>query len=300
MIDIQLKTKPLPLQKGDEISAIAVSSAIDSHEDLIAGIEVFESWGLICQNKNELPKRWGYLAGDDKIRYQKLHSEKDFPLIVFIKGGWGSARLLEKAQPWKKGWVLGYSDTTSILFSRLSAGFDGCIHGPMISSISKEPDWSKERLKNILFGGPIPDLNGEIWNKGKAKGPLVAGNLTVASNLIGTSHMPDLNGAILVLEDISEEPYKIDRMLTHWRLAGIFNNLAGLCFGKFINCSEQKDIPKNETFQLTEILKDRVKDLNIPIIANLPIGHCEGNASLPLGKEAFLDGDKGTLKIISY
>ena len=299
MIQIQARTKPSLLKKGDLINAIAVSSAIDNYEDFKAGIEVFESWGLICQDKNKIYSRWGYLAGSDQIRYQNLHSKKTFPLIVFIRGGWGSARLLERSQPWKKGWVLGYSDASSILLSRLSAGFDGCIHGPMISSISKEPDWSKERLKDILFGGPIPDLYGETWKEGKAKGPLVAANLTVASHLIGTSHMPDLNGAILVLEDISEEPYKIDRMLTHWKLAGILDNLSGLCFGRFINCEEQKDIPKTETFQLIDILKDRIKDLNIPIIADLPIGHCKGNASLPLGKQAMLDGKKGILRIIS-
>ena len=298
MMKLNKATKPSRLITGDVISSIAVSSAIDDYESIKEGINLFESWGLRFETNSQLSKRWGYFAGDDKARYKNLNCKKEFPLTVSIKGGWGSARLLELSPKWQKGWFLGYSDITSLLLSRLSAGFDGCIHGPMLNSISKEPEWSKERLKSILFGGHIPDLYGEVFNKGISKGPLVVANLTVASHLIGTSHMPDLNGAILVLEDINEAPYRIDRMLTQWRLAGILDKIAGLCFGTFIDCEDSNEIPKINTFQLQEILKDRVKDLNIPIISNLPVGHCKGNASLPLGREALINGNKGILKVI--
>tara|TARA_Y100001968_G_C19356656_1_gene717546 strand:- start:455 stop:1354 length:900 start_codon:yes stop_codon:yes gene_type:complete len=298
MLKINSDKKVPPLKEGDEIITIAVSSAIDE-DSLPAGLKIFKDWGLIPRKNKYLTQRWGYFAGSDEIRYKQLHSKRNPALTTFVRGGWGAARLLEKPQNWKPGWFLGYSDITSILFSRLSEGFDGCIHGPMINSIAQEPLWSRNRLKAILFGYDIPDLYGEPIKNGVAIGPLIAANLTVASHLIGTKHMPDLKGSILVLEDIAEEPYRIDRMLTQWRMTGLLDQLAGLCFGKFLDCQGPEGIPPNKTFSLNEVLKDRVKDLSIPVIQNLPIGHGKGNAALPLGKEALLDCNSGFLRVIS-
>ena len=106
--------------------------------------------------------------------------------------------------------------------------------------------------------------------------------------------MPNLNGAILVLEDIGEAPYRIDRMLTQWRLNGLLQNLAGIGLGNF---STPKEEINEQLFTIREILQDRCMDLNIPIVANLPVGHCCGNAALPLGWEATINGDKGILSI---
>ena len=298
MIKINHYTSIPPLKEGEIITPVEASSALKDQDKFIEGLEIFKSWGLNVSENFEFSKRWGYLAGSDNDRYKNLHQSSSSALLAFVRGGWGSARLLEQNQPWRKGWFLGFSDVTSLLFSRLSAGYDGCIHGPMITSLAEEPDWSKQRLQALLFGDSLPDIYGEPLNKGIAQGPLVAANLTVATHLIGTAHMPDLTNAILVLEDIGEEPYKIDRMLTHWRLAGILNNLAGLCFGDFINCESGNDVSKHETFMLDEILKDRIKGLDIPIITNLPVGHGKGNAALPLGKTALLNAEKGFLRII--
>ena len=298
MVKINNSKKVSPLKEGDLVSAISISSAIEYSEKLIQGLKIYEGWGLNCKEKSISEERWGYLAGSDKDRFEKLHSKNPAQLTTFIQGGWGSARILERPQPWRRGWVVGFSDITSILLSRLNEGFDGCVHGPMVSSIAEEPLWSQERLRRILFGESIPDIEGQSWHKGIAKGQLVAANLTVATHLIGTPHMPDLNGSILVLEDIGEEPYRIDRMLTHWRMAGILNRLSGLCFGNFLNCEAPKDIDKDKTFDLEYILRERIKDLDIPVIYNLPVGHCRGNAALPLGKEAIINGNKGILSFI--
>ncbi len=287
-----------PLQPGDEVITLAISSSLENEKQLLEGIQIFESWGLICRQQNITKHRWGYLAGDDNFRYQQLHPNNSAKLLAFAKGGWGAARLLERPQPWREGWLLGYSDITSVLLARLSAGFDGCVHGPLVTSLADEPLWSQERLKSLLFGQSIPAIQGEPWKGGVAQGSLVVANLTVGSHLIGCKHFPNLQDSILVLEDVGEAPYRIDRMLTQWRLAGLLQVVAGLGFGSFKNCEPQKDIEDSRTFQVEEILKERTKDLEIPIIANLPVGHIQGNAALPLGRQAILNGSKGELSLL--
>ncbi|ABX08387.1 S66 peptidase family protein [Prochlorococcus marinus] len=299
MLAIKSETIPKPLKSGDEVITIAASSAVKDQDSLIAGLKVFEGWGLHCREHSVVGRHWGYLAGSDKTRLNELHPKKSAALKAFARGGWGAARLLEHHQPWERGWLLGFSDVSSILLSRLSAGFSGGIHGPLITSLAYEPAWSKERLKSILFGELIPDLYGEPWIGGLAKGPLVACNLTVASHLLGSSHIPDLKGAILIIEDIGEEPYRVDRMLTQWRLAGLLQGLAGLGFGNFVNCVDPQSIEVGEGFRIDEVLKERSKGLNIPVVGNLPIGHLCGNAALPIGSQALLDGERGILRIVS-
>ena len=299
MIHILPNTYVKPLALGDKVFTAAISSYIDEKTFLMDGIKIFQDWGLDCKIPKTLKNQWGYLAGKDEDRYKELYPKQEQHLIAFVKGGWGAARLLEKEQLWTKGWVLGFSDLTSILLARLSAGFDGCIHGPLINTLSNEPSWSKERLRSILFGDPIPDIYGKKLKGGLANGPIVVANLTVASHLIGSSHFPSLKGAILILEDIGESPYRIDRMLTQWRLSGILKDLAGLGFGNFKDCEEPEERSPSKTFQLKEVLIERTKDLKIPIVTDLPIGHCIGNAALPLGKESILNGDNGCLSVIS-
>ncbi len=288
-----------PLKKGDLFHIVAASSPITNKEDLYSGIKVLQEWGLICEcNHIDLVGRsWGYLAGKDDIRFNELHPNNYYPLLAFARGGWGSARLLERKQPWKEGWMIGFSDLTSLLLARLASGFEGGVHGPLITTLGSEPDWSKERLKAILFGNFVPDIFGEPWGGGISKGHLIVGNLTVLTHLIGTKYLPNLKKSILIIEDVGEAPYRIDRMLTHLRLAGVLQQLSGLGFGSFAYCDIDEGVDKKMTFELLDIFKDRTKDLKIPIVSNLPIGHCSGNASLPLGRQAILNGDEGRLSL---
>ncbi len=294
MVFINSETIANPLKNNDQFDVVAVSSFIDQQEDLLNGLQVLTEWGLKCRSNDVLGKHWGYLADTDYKRHQNLHTSQEIPLKAFARGGWGAARVLEFDQPWKPGFLVGFSDVSAILLSRLAAGFDGGIHGPLITSLAKEPDWSKDRLRALLFGEPIPDLIGEGWFGGIAEGPLVICNLTVATHLLGSRHMPELKDAILVLEDIDEEPYRIDRMLTQWRLSGILQKLSGIAFGSFKGCETQEE-DSIKTFKLNEVLKDRTMDLNIPVLSNLPIGHITGNAALPLGKQARLNANDGSL-----
>ena len=108
--------------------------------------------------------------------------------------------------------------------------------------------------------------------------------------------MPNLNGAILVLEDVGEQPYRLDRMLTHWRLTGALHQLAGLGLGRFSGCDDDED---REGFSATEVLRERSCDLGIPVVAELPVGHGSGgNAALPIGRPARLDGQRGQLSLL--
>jgi muramoyltetrapeptide carboxypeptidase len=195
-------------------------------------------------------------------------------------------------------WLLGFSDVTSLLWAQVAQGHGGAIHGPLLTSLAAEPAWSQQRLRSLLFGEPLADLAGEGWSPGLAEGPLLVANLTVATHLLGTPHWPDLDGAILILEDVGEAPYRIERMLTHWRLGGALQRLAGIGLGSFSGCDDPTT-PDRPSFSLEEVLRERTADLGIPMVAGLPIGHGDCNAALPLGVRAQLDGTGGRLALLT-
>ena len=118
------------------------------------------------------------------------------------------------------------------------------------------------------------------------------------THLLGTPHLPPLKGAILVLEDVGEAPYRIERMLTHWRLSGVLQQLAGLGLGSFEGCDNPADSDR-PSFSLEQVLRERTADLGIPVVAGLPIGHGSCNAALPLGVGARLDGSSGRLSLLA-
>ena len=289
---------PRPLQLGDRVTIAAPSSAIWDETSLNAGITILESWGLSVNTPTCQARRWGYLAGQDSERFSDLSAEDGSALLACARGGWGSARLLERAVPWQENWFLGFSDVTALLCSRMACGFGGGIHGPLVTTLADEPAWSQQRLHDLLFGHPVASLQGTGWVGGTASGPLITVNLTVASHLLGSPHLPDLRGAILVIEDVGEAPYRLDRMLTHWRLVGALQGLAGLGFGRFCGCDDAEDSDPTHSFSLEQVLQERTQDLGYPVIANLPVGHGRGgNAALPMGVPAYLDGNSGTLAL---
>ncbi len=281
------------LNKGDQIEILAPGSFVDKEDDLINGIAILKKWGLQINQNNSLQRRFSYFSGDDLTRFEELQKAQKSKLIIFAKGGWGSARLLEKEPSWGNGLMLGFSDTCSLLISKYSQGYFGSIHGPMVTSLSKEPEWSLKRLRNLLFEGYVDDIKGIPLKEGTAKGEIIVSNLTIATFLIGTNHFPDLTGKIIIFEDINEDIYKIDRMLTYLRMTKILDGIAGIGFGSFSNdpCeSEWQEL-------LINLIMDRLKEFNFPILFDLPIGHNRGNACIPLGYEATLNGNNGFLSI---
>jgi len=295
---------PRPLRRGDRVRLVAASSALESGEALAAGLQLLRGWGLEIEADPQalLQRRWGYLAGRDGERLADLttaaDSQEPAALLACVRGGWGAARLLEHRPAAEADWLLGFSDVTSLLFDRVAQGRGGGVHGPLLTTLAAEPEWSRERLRALLFGEAVPPLQGESWRGGSAEGPLLVANLTVATHLLGTPHLPPLAGAILVLEDVGEAPYRIERMLTHWRLCGALQQLAGLAFGSFSGCDDGDDRPAERRFSLEQVLRERSGDLGIPVLAGLPLGHTAGNAALPLGVLARLDGDLGVLRLL--
>lgn len=297
---------PAPLRRGDRVRLVSASSALANTERLDAGLAVLESWGLEREADFDPHRRWGYLAGEDDQRRADLEAHHDggpAALRACVRGGWGSARLLEHPLELTPGWLLGFSDVTSLLWAQRARGQGGGVHGPLITTLASEPAWSLKRLHDLLFGVPLEDLSGEGWQAGVAEGPLLVANLTVATHLLGTPHLPDLKGAVLVLEDVGEAPYRVDRMLTHWRLCGGLQQLAGLGFGRFSDDGEAHETlgesgDQIERFSTEQVLKERSADLGIPVLGGLEVGHGPGNAALPLGVRARLDGSAGRLSLL--
>lgn len=290
-----LKLPPF-LKPGDLVCALAPCGAVRDLERLEAGCDLWRSRGYRLELGGSWASQWGYLAGSDESRREDLARAWQDPEcrgIVAIRGGYGSARLLEDWR-WPGGelkWVIGFSDVTGLLWSLGTIGISS-LHGPVLTTVASEPPWSQERLFNYLEGKPLLPLEGEGWVGGQATGVLLPGNLTVATHFLNTAIQPDFAGVILALEDVTEAPYRIDRMLTLWRSLGVFQRVAGIALGRFSRCEASNTF---SSWTVSDVLRERLTDLKIPIVANLPFGHDGANAVLPLGQVVHLNGDQGLL-----
>jgi len=291
---------PPPLRPGDRLHVVVPSGTLREPDALHRGIEIWRSRGYEIELGAGFDARWGYLAGKDCDRRQQLATALKDPEchgVLCGRGGYGGARLLEdwvwprdSAQTVSK-WLIGYSDITSLLWSLAQVGVAG-VHGPVLTNLAAEPEWSLNRLFDCVEGCPLPALQGIGWGGGKASGVLLPANLTVATHLLGTPVQPNLTDVILALEDVSEVPYRIDRMLTQWRMSGAFKDVRGIALGRFSQCYPPAHIP---SFTVEEVLRDRLGDLGIPVVSDLPFGHDGPNAALPVGLPVCLDADQGLL-----
>jgi muramoyltetrapeptide carboxypeptidase len=290
---------PSPLQPGNTLIAIAPSGRLRAKEGekFEQGLEIWRNKGYKIELEPNYLAEAGYLAGSDKIRRQALQeawTNLEYKAILCVRGGYGGARLLENWQ-WQNisspKWLIGFSDITSLLWSLYQQGIVG-LHAPVLTTIAQEPEWSLNRLFDYLEGKPLGELTGKGWGGGKVTGKLLPANLTVATHLLGTPICPNFEDVILALEDVKEPPYRLDRMLTQWRLMGIFQQIKGLALGRFSGCDAPTGIP---SWNIKQMLRERLQDLNIPIVSELPFGHDGVNACLPVGNNVELDGDKGVL-----
>lgn len=292
---------PAPLQPGDRIYVVAPSGALRERQALDLGLEIWQSRGYQLKLCPGYDDRWGYLAGSDADRREQLAAalqDPDCRAVLCLRGGYGGARLLEDWQ-WPDTpprWLIGFSDITSLLWSLGCQGISG-VHGPLLTTIHAEPAWSVQRLFDWLEGRPLEPLSGQGWRGGVAEGLLLPANLTVATHLLGTPAQPDLSNVILALEDVGEAPYRIDRMLTQWRMLNLLQSVKGIAVGRFSQCEPTAGIP---SFTVEEVLRDRLTDLNLPVVADLPFGHDSVNAALPVGLPVRLDGDRGLLSFQAF
>jgi muramoyltetrapeptide carboxypeptidase len=190
--------------------------------------------------------------------------------------------------------LIGFSDITALHQWRQRNTFIS-IHGPVLTQLGRLPRATSERLFSLLeSGAPAQPLEGKTpLVEGTAEGVLLGGNLSVFTRLLGTPFMPNLEGAILVLEDVGERPYRLDRMWTHLQLAGVFRQVAGIVLGSFTGCEE-----RNESYTSDDVLRELAVATGLPCAAGFPIGHGDANEPVPLGVRVRLDATAARLTFL--
>jgi muramoyltetrapeptide carboxypeptidase len=287
---------PPSLQPGDRLWVLNPSGTLREPDAFYQGLDIWRQQGYELELSPQIEGRWGYLAGTDAERRQALLTglkRSDIKAILCGRGGYGGVRLLEDWQ-WPDTppkWLIGFSDVTALLWSYAQQGVAG-LHGPVLTTLAAEPAWSRQRLFATVAGQPLEPLQGKTWVPGTAQGILLPANLTVATHLLATPWQPDFTDVILAFEDVSEAPYRIDRLLTQWRTSGALQKVKGVALGRFSDCQAPAHIP---SFTAMEVLQERLGDLGIPMVGDLPFGHQGENAVLPVGTLVTLDGASGRL-----
>lgn len=308
--------KPQRLKAGMTVGLVTPASNVPEDEELRGAMDLVRSLGFIPKASPNLFSRTQYLAGTDKERADDLNemfADSEVDAIFCVRGGYGSGRLLRyldydtiAANPKV---IMGYSDITAILnaiFLRTGiVTFHGPIAGGNFSEYSLE-EYNKvlvEPRPTTIIGQP-PEFEtrpGVIdWENrlttivpGRAEGPLIGGNLSLVVTLLGTPFEPNFEGAILFLEDVSEPPYSVDRMLTHLWMSGKLEQVAGIVLGKFTD-----DGYDSNTFSMEQVMRDRLEPLGIPTLRGVMIGHIEDKTVVPIGVQARLDADSRTLTLL--
>jgi muramoyltetrapeptide carboxypeptidase len=293
--------KPSALKPGDTIRVVASSSPFN-HEDFYKGIKLLQSWGFKTRYQKNIFSKKPYLAGSDKRRAAEFVSalqDKEAKAILFARGGYGSMRILpyldKQKLPTQPKIILGYSDITALHGYFHKRGKWTTFYGPVVSKDihEKASATTLKSLKNVLTQTtkPQPFKSSQlvVVKKGSATGPLIGGCLSLIVSLIGTPYDLNTDGKILFLEDINEKPYKIDRMLTHMKLAGKFKKCRGLIFS----------IPgPNPKEHYIATLKDVFQDFRGPIVFNFPAGHTKVKLTVPLGVNVRLNTKNKSLEFL--
>ncbi len=291
----KLNVTDFMLKPGDTIGVAAPAGPFD---DAVfqKGRAVLEGMGFQVHVDPRITERCGFLAGDDRQRVDVLHALFDndnISAIVCARGGYGALRLLPlldepRIRRHPKP-LVGFSDITALLNPLAQRCATPVIHGPVLTSIASAEVETAASLERIFSGKEIviTAANADVMTPGRAAGPLFGGNLTTLNHLLATRFMPDLTGCIVLLEDVNEAPYRIDRMLCQMRMAGSFDAVAGIAVGHFRNCGTPEE--------MRNVFMSHFEALRIPILCGLPIGHGETNIAVPLGVPVVLDTESGTL-----
>jgi muramoyltetrapeptide carboxypeptidase len=309
--------RPAALRVGDTVGLITPATYVSDPDRLATMARTIDYFGLKLKLGSNVRKRTGYLGGTIDERLADLHEmfrDPTVKAIFAIRGGYGSAQLLDRIdyQLVRKHpkIFLGYSDITALhlAFNR----YAGLVtfHGPM--PLAAFTQYTQTHFRRALFEAkPLgaltiptsvnwlrPAHTLRVIRAGQARGPLIGGNLSLIAATMGTPYEIDTRGRILFLEDIDEEPYKIDRMLTQLRLAGKLDQAAGVIFAECNNCRPRNLNPSFEsTLSLGEVLDSILANLKVPVLAGLTLGHSDDQLTLPLGVMASLNADKGELVV---
>lgn len=279
------------------------------------GVELLRSWGLridvgeqVLARHPDLP----YLAGSDLARAAELQEawcSTAYDAVICARGGYGTLRMIDlldwhamaattESRPPKL--FVGSSDITTLheaIGHRLGVA---TVFGPMVATrmfVGEEaepgsPDPAREQLRRTLFAPEqamrLRGPNAETFVPGTAHGMLVGGNASMLVSTLGDPHTPlPARGAVALLEDVTEDPYRLDRILTQMLRAGWFDRIAGIALGSWVRCGDPDEV--------RAMLADRLAPLGVPMISELGFGHCPRAMTLPLGRVATLDADAGEL-----
>ncbi|MBD1940299.1 LD-carboxypeptidase [Microcoleus sp. FACHB-68] len=307
--------KPPRLKAGDTVGLINPASFLDP-EDIDFVKKELAKFGLKVKPAAHVRDRYGYLGGKDVDRaadVNAMFADTSVKALIAMRGGWGGNRILplldyELIRRHPKI-IIGYSDITSLLLAIYARSGLVTFHGPVGTS-SWNP-FSVNCFKRILFNGeammlrnapntgsrgnPQPQVRVTTLSAGRARGQLVGGNLSVLTAMVGSPYLPDWKQKILFVEEIGEEVYRIDRMLTQLKLAGILNQISGFIFGQCTDCDPEEP---DKSLTLGQVLSEHIKPLRIPAWYGSMIGHIPNKFTLPVGGEVEIDAGTGTIQLL--
>jgi muramoyltetrapeptide carboxypeptidase len=285
------------LRPGDPVVVVAPAMAFD-RRSFEAGLEIIARRYRVRYDPGVLA-RHRYLAGTDERRLGELAAalaDTDARAVFCARGGYGVLRLLSRLNitTMAPKAIVGFSDVTALHQLLQREGLVS-IHGPVLTQLSRLDARTHARLFELLESdSPAAALTGtETYVGGVAEGPLLGGNLSVLTRLLGTPFLAPLEGAILLLEDVGERPYRLDRMWTHLTLAGVFRQVRGIVLGAFTGCEE-----KHADYSSADLLRDLAGATGLPCAAGFPIGHGEHNQPVPLGVRVQLDAGSRSLAFL--
>jgi muramoyltetrapeptide carboxypeptidase len=308
--------KPERLNFGDTVGIVAPASAPPDPKAVDRAAAALERFGFKPKLAKHVRARLGFLAGTDRERATDLmamFADKKVTAIICLRGGYGSARILERLDyeviRRNPKILSGYSDITSLHFALTQKINLISFHAPMLNGAladPKVPDFTRKSFFRTVMeakpSGSIVEGNDgntvSILLGGSAEGRLIGGNLSLICASLGTPFQPSFKGKILFFEDVSEKPYRLDRMLTQLLNAGIFSQVAGVAVGVNHDCVDPDAKPDGEYRQSgADVVKERLSQLRVPVVTGLPFGHVDLNATIPVGVMAQLDGKRGDLII---
>jgi muramoyltetrapeptide carboxypeptidase len=308
--------KPARLQLGDTIGLVCPAAPAFSKEGVKITAESLQALGFKVKYGKRMWERYGYLAGKDADRaadINEMFADSSLQGIVCVHGGWGCARILplldyETIRKNPKV-IVGYSDITALLLGIHAQTGLVTMHGPVGSATWNE--FTVKHFRSVLMNGEAtlfenPKVMGDnlalvndrvsTINGGKTKGKLLGGNLTVLCHLLGSKYIPDWKNSLLFCEDVEEAPYSVDRMITHLKLTGALDEMNGFIFGKCTKCEVGNGGYGSLTIE--DLFEDHIHPINKPAFAGAMIGHITHKFTIPLGIQAEMDADKGTIQLL--
>ena len=293
------------LEAGATVGVAALSSRPEA-EKLERGIGVLESWGYRVRRASNLGSAWGPFAGRDDERVAGFHALVADPAVeavFFARGGHGLLRVMDRID-WglisrQPKLYVGYSDLTPLLL-RLAGELDlVAVHGPMVATDLADGLESRESryLRAVLEGDSglrYPCVAGRVaLSRGAVEGRIMGGCLSLLVSLLDTPYFPDLEGSLLVLEDVNEPFHRIDRMLTQLRLSRRLEGVVAIALG---NLAALDAAPEDATGGLGQVLEGL--EASFPVATGLAFGHGRPSLALPIGCNARLDPERGELRVL--